>query len=120
MTADARVVPEIQSRSRAIWRRLVDILRQDFRYALRQLTRSPGFAVVAMLTLAVGIAANVMIFGFANWVMFRPIAGINDPGRLVTFEFQRPRQVLTLPSYPDLDDFRGSVPALQDVAAYNP
>lgn len=57
-------------------------LFQDLRYALRQVKKSPGFAAVAILTLAVGIGANTAIFRFVDALYLKPLP-VSEPGRLV-------------------------------------
>src|SRR5689334_14773840 len=56
---------------------------QDFRYALRSLSRSPGFALGAIATLALGIGVNSTIFTLANGALFRSMPGIAAPSELV-------------------------------------
>src|SRR5919109_3297502 len=53
--------------------RLIDELRQNVHYAARTLTANPGFAIVAMLSLAIGVGANAAIFSLADALLLRPL-----------------------------------------------
>jgi hypothetical protein len=59
-------------------------LLQDLRFALRQMRRSPGFTIAAVLILALGIAANVIVFGVLEAIILQPI-NVPHPDRVITF-----------------------------------
>src|SRR5579871_6820571 len=61
------------------------IMRKDLRFALRTLWRSPGFALLAILSLALGIGANTAIFSLLYQVVLRSLP-VKDPGALVVLE----------------------------------
>src|SRR6476469_760193 len=76
-------ISQIQEATRDVWgRRWIEQLVQDVRYAVRTLRRSPGFALVAILSLTFGIGANTALFEVVNAVRLR-VLPIADPARLV-------------------------------------
>ncbi|HEV3333831.1 MAG TPA: ABC transporter permease [Bryobacteraceae bacterium] len=79
---------------------------EDLRYGLRALAKSRGFALVAMLSLALGIGANTTIFTFINAIFLRPLP-VDDPSRLAAVFTLDPRiPGYLLCSYPNYKDYR--------------
>ncbi|MGB7547957.1 MAG: ABC transporter permease [Terracidiphilus sp.] len=83
-----------------------EILLLDVRYAFRVLRKSPAFTVVAILTLMLGIGANVVVFGVLNAILLHPLE-VNDPQSLYQIRHQpwMTGRLLTT-SYPAFEDFR--------------
>ena len=96
-------------------------LGQDWRYSLRVLAKNPGFAVLAMLTLALGIGANCAIFSMVNALFLHP-PGIADPKQVVAVRVKYDK--MNLPniniSLPDYVDARDSTNMFSSVAAAQP
>jgi putative ABC transport system permease protein len=93
-------------------------LFQDLRYALRQLRKSPGFAVVAVTTLALGIGANSAIFSVIDAVLLRPLP-FHDPGRLVAVKTTEPGRLDNIGvSYPAFLDWRSRNHVLDGISAF--
>src|SRR2546428_2705517 len=90
----------------------------DLKFALRQLLKTPGFAAVAVLTLALGIGANTAIFNLVNAVLLRPMA-VQKPEEIVSMSATTgPSGPPESSSYLDYLDFRdGSRDVLTGVAA---
>ncbi len=96
----------------------MDALIQDIRFAVRQLVKSPGFTLVAVLTLAIGIGATTAVYSLANWVLLRPIPGANDDGQLLAVTFASTRRSgPSYISYPDYRAFQEQVTAFSGLAA---
>ncbi len=92
----------------------------DFRYAIRQLIKSPGFTFVAVLTLALGIGANSAIFSVIDTVLLRSLPFPN-PDRLTMIWAtapQRPGEDRQVHSYPDYLDLRAQNHSFAAMAAY--
>ncbi|MGH9755941.1 MAG: permease prefix domain 1-containing protein, partial [Blastocatellia bacterium] len=94
-------------------------LWQDLRYGARMLAKAPGFTLLAVVTLALGIGANTAVFSVVNAVLLRPLA-YREPERLVALWGANPeRKVLNRPlSTPDFDDWRAQNRVFEALAAY--
>jgi predicted permease len=91
-------------------------LTQDVRYALRTFARQPGFTLVAVLMLAVGIGANATIFSWINAVLLNPLPGAEAPSRLVQPALISRGETMSSFSHPDYRDIRDSARTLSGVA----
>ena len=81
----------------------VETLLQDARFGLRMMRRSPGFTVVAVLTLAIGIAANAVVFSVLNALVLRPI-DLPDAQSLYMVEYGKQHFEQSYPDYVDVRD----------------
>src|SRR6516165_4556935 len=89
----------------------------DLRYAIRQMANSPGFAIVAILTLTLGIGANTAIFSVVNAVLLNPLP-YPQPDRIVVL-FREGKMFRTGSiSYPNFDDWRRENQSFSSMAAY--
>jgi putative ABC transport system permease protein len=91
-------------------------LAQNFRFALRRLRKNPGFTVVAVLTLALGIGANSAMFSIVNAVLLRPLP-YRDPQRLMLLAERWPQFPRLSLSYLNYKDWRDQSHSFEAVGA---
>ena len=109
-------------KGRLVW---LDKLMRDARFAMRSLLHSPGFAITAILTLALGIGANTAVFSVMNAVLLKSLP-VSDPARLAYLRMSNPpRGTGTIDStqtfsYPVYDALRHQNMGLSPVMAYVP
>ena len=96
---------------------MVSTFLRDLRYGLRMALRSPGFTVVAVLTLAIGIAVNTTVFSWIDMMLLRPIPGVSKGGDLAAFENVAPDGGPLATSWPDFRDYRDRLKLLSGLAA---
>src|SRR3954447_25316409 len=98
----------------------MDTVMQDMRFALRQLIKNLGFAVLAIITLALGIAANSTIFSWINSTLLNPIPGIAHTSDMITIMRGERSEHPTPPfSYLDFADLRDGARTLTGLLAYH-
>jgi predicted permease len=108
----------------ALWlqrQRREDEMVQDVRFAFRMLVKQPAIALIAIVTLALGIGANTAVFSFVNALLLRPLGGVAHPEQLVQIGRQYPdKPYVSDSSYPDFVDFRAATTMMTGVAAMTP
>ena len=95
----------------------MEFIWQDMRYGARMLLKSPGFTVVAVLTLALGIGANTAIFSVVNFVLLRPLEYANPDQLVMVWERNTKKGWNESPtSFADFVDFRDNAKSVELVA----
>jgi putative ABC transport system permease protein len=89
----------------------------SFRYAARILRRQPAFALIAVLTLALGIGANTALYSIIQAVVLNPLP-YDDPERIVVLWEVNPEAVLDRVSVPTFEDWKADIKSLDSIAAY--
>ena len=112
----------IEQRSREVWMwPLIESICADIKFALRQLRQSPGFTVVAILTLALGIGANTAVFSVVDAVMLRPLP-FAQPQRLIDVQSVNSHDPVPISdnvSYPNFFDWRAQNHTLEHLVSYH-
>ena len=97
---------------------MVEDVWRDLRFAVRSLARTPGFTVVALLVIAVGIGVNTAVFSVVNAVLLKPLTYPN-PESMVNIVTTSDRGSLPLASIPEFNLWQQQTSAFEQVAAYD-
>src|SRR6476619_5634187 len=95
----------------------METLIKDIRYGLRGLWKRPGFTVIALITLALGIGANTAIFSVVNAVLLRPLP-YDDPARIVWVWDTQPQLATTPTSLPEFLGWKEQNRSFDRLAAF--
>ncbi len=115
-TSNRRQSPDLERRE---GRTMFRDFRQDLHYGLRTLGKSPAFAVVTVVILALGIGANSTVFTLVNAVFFQDPPGVRAPKELVGFTRVTDQFVANSFGYPDLEFYRDYNEVFAGVAGYD-
>jgi predicted permease len=96
---------------------MIESFVQDLKFAVRGLRKNPGFALMCILTLALGIGANTAIFTVINAVLIRPVPGVAHPGEIVMLERLQKNNPDFVFGYPDYLDYRDQARSFTALAA---
>ena len=96
--------------------KFMETLGRDLRFSLRILRKSPSFTVVALVTLALAIGANAVVFGLMNGIMLRPL---NVPEADSLYSIEYANEPIGTQSYPDYLDLRDRNRSFDGLAAFN-
>jgi predicted permease len=92
---------------------------QDVRYSLRMIAKAPGYAAIAVLTLALGIGANTTIFSWINSTLLNPIPGLASPNEVVALSLGRGTDNPFPFTYPDFESMRDGQQSFAGITAAN-
>ncbi len=96
----------------------MDTLLRDIQYTFRMLAKKPGFALVAILSLALGIGANVAVFSVVNLILFKPMP-VKEPGQLAAIYITEPQtRIPSGFSYPDYLDYSENNEAFSELMGF--
>ena len=108
----------VKEDSRAVWTvAWLETLWQDVRYGNRALMKSPGFTVVAVLTLALGIGASTVVFSIVNGVLLHPLGSVDHDGLVFVYS-KSDRSYQFYPAWGDYSDWEKETRTLQSMAGW--
>src|SRR6266850_6995536 len=107
----------IGNESSAIGNITMETLLKDLRYGIRSLLKRPGFAAIAVITLALGIGANTAIFSLVNMVLLRSLP-VDHPEQVVAVSLRAKGDAFNAFSYPTYKDYRDRNTVLSGLLVY--